>query len=464
MCGILACFDPSRNVNGRFAQALDSLSHRGPDDRGVYRSPCQRLTLGHRLLQIVDPDGGRQPIGNKSGDIQVVVNGEIYDDGRLRKELQAKGYGFSTRSDAEVLLHLYAEYGIACLDKINGEFSFVLWDQRKQRLFAARDRFGIKPLYFAYHEGALLLASECKALFYLGVPIAWDEKTLKHVFSHQYPLPEQSLFAGISAVSPGHFLLWEGKEVRIQSYWDICYQEKKLSADQFLPLLSRAVSRRLRASCRRAVYLSGGIDSAAILAISNQYTNQPLDSYTVQFTVSEYDESAIAAKIAEHLGSKHHLVPVTQEDILFTLEDAVWYGECFAINGQLPAKYILSKRVQADGVKVVLSGEGADEALLGYPHLKQDWVHHYGKAEQQDRLDQENHKTKGVFLPQNLTTGTPTFLQAKCEFGRQLHQWMYPQAVLDIQDYQPNNTFISSKIIYKNILKYSYKYIFNDIK
>ena len=443
MCGILASFDPKGESQPHFAKALNYLAHRGPDDSGIYRSSCQRLYLGHRLLRIVDPQGGLQPIGNSRGDIYAVVNGEIYDDEVLRKELQAKGYLFTTSSDAEILIHLYAEYGLQCLDKINGEFAFVLWDESHQRIFAARDRFGIKPLYFTKHKGGLLVASECKALFALGVPMKWDSQTLRHVFSHQYPLPEQSLFADINALPPGHLLIYEDGVLDCQSYWDIPYAPNHSSPDDFWTLLCRAVSRRLRANCKRAVYLSGGIDSATILAISSQYTTTPLDSYTVQFWNTSYDESALAAEIAARFNSRHHRVPVSQRDIITNFEDAVWFGECFAINGQLPAKFILSKRVQADGVKVVLSGEGADESLLGYPHLKQDWIHHYGQSELQQRLDNENVKARGVFLPQGKPQkGIPTFLQAKQEFGTFIHRLMYPQAAADILRNPPVDTVL----------------------
>ena len=211
-----------------------------------------------------------------------------------------------------------------------------------------------------------------------------------HIFSHQYPLPEQSLFEGIHALPPGTLLVYKNNRCTFSSYWEPSYEiQEEGTPEEFLYLLDKAVRRRLRAHCTRAVYLSGGIDSASILALSTKHTAQPLDSYTVQFSVSEYDESQLAAQIAQHLHSRHHIVPVHQEDIISNLEDAVWFGECFAINGQLPAKYILSKRVQADGVKVILSGEGADEALLGYPHLKQDWINHYGTTHIQDQLYQE---------------------------------------------------------------------------
>ncbi|MAA80412.1 MAG: asparagine synthase (glutamine-hydrolyzing) [Deltaproteobacteria bacterium] len=439
MCGILASWNHERNPNPLFEKALQSLSHRGPDDSGLYTSSCNRVQLGHRLLSIVDPDSTPQPFTNEKQDIWAVVNGEIYDGHTLRRKLTNAGYRFRTKSDSEILIHLYEEYGDSCLEQINGEFAFVLWDGRRKRLFAARDRFGIKPLYYSIHEKGIYLASESKAILMLGVQATWNLTTLMHIFTHQYPLPEQSLFTKISSIPPGHHLVFHQKKLTLTSYWQPSFTiQKKGSQEEFLYLLDKAVQRRLHAHCKRAVYLSGGIDSASILALSAQHTPQPLESYTVQFSVSDYDESILAARIAKHIGSKHHIVPVTQDDIITNLEDAVWHGECFAINGQLPAKYILSKHVQSNGVKVVLSGEGADEALLGYPHLKQDWIEHYGMEHNQHLLNQENQKTRGIFLPKSsIRKDMPTFLQAKLEFGHTLQSWMTPQAKKDIQNYNP---------------------------
>ena len=194
--------------------------------------------------------------------------------------------------------------------------------------------------------------------------------------------------------------------------------------------------------------MSGGIDSAAILAISNQEVGVPLDSYTVRFSVDSYDESLYAAKIAEHCNSNHHIVDVSQEAILSNWEDAVWYGETFAINGQLPAKYILSKRVRFDGVSVILSGEGADEALLGYPHLKQDWLRRLSPEERAriyKRLEDENVLSKGIFLPTKGARGwqakLPTFLRSKLEFGEFLYALMTQEAQLSIDFFTGFLTF-----------------------
>jgi asparagine synthase (glutamine-hydrolysing) len=451
MCGILARFDRRGRENHLFSSALDTLSHRGPDGRGVFKSVCGRVHLGHRLLRIMERQTVAQPIQNHKHNIHVIVNGEFYDEKILKEELEKKGYVFSSESDSELLIFLYEEYGLSCLEKLNGEFAFVLWDQKKEVLFAARDRFGIKPLYFWEDPEQLLIASESKALFSLGVEAKWDPITLRHIFTHQYPLPHQSLFNGISALPPGTFLLASAKGVELHKYWDISYTGKPSNPQDFMYFLSRAVRRRLRARAKRAVYLSGGIDSATILALSTKELNTALDSYTVRFSVDSYDESLYAAKIANYCNSNHHIVDVTQEAIVSNLEDAVWYGETFAINGQLPAKYILSKRVRSDGVSVILSGEGADEALLGYPHLKQDWLQRLSPKERHrlsKRLEEENVLSKGVFLPtkclQGLQTNVPTFLRSKLEFGEVLYGLMTHEAQLNIDSEQIVSSLLST--------------------
>ena len=447
MCGIIASFGRIPITEQKWEQALQSLVHRGPDDEGSYVSRDKRVRLGHRRLSIMDLEGGHQPLGNEDGSIWAVVNGEFYDEIELRGQLIAKGHVFQTHSDSELLVHLYEEYGVECLSYLNGEFAFILWDEKQQILFAARDRFGIKPLYFARKQGGVIFASESKALFALGVQPSLSETTLMHIFTHQYPLSNQSLFERVEQLPPAHFLMIQDSSLKIQSYWDISFSDVKLQgseseiSEQFDQLLEKAVKRRLRTEVPKAVYLSGGIDSATILALASQHEgNGRIPCYGVQFEVADYDESELAKQIATHCGQEYTPVLVTQEDILTHLEDAVWYGESLAINGQLPAKFILSQRVNQEGIKVILSGEGADEALMGYPHLKQDWLDGLSIEEQagyQKQLQQENQLSKGVLLPQSGSSDLPTFLQAKTGFGRILHSWLSEAALEKINRYRP---------------------------
>ena len=437
MCGILGYFGQQLPSPTRLTKALQSIQHRGPEYCGQFRNARNTLWLGHQLLRIVDQKGGEQPLHNEDGTISLVLNGELYDDAIIRQDLQRKGHHFQTSSDAEILIHLYEEYGLSCLEYLRGEFAFILWDDRQNRLFAGRDRFGIKPLYYSEMANGLALASEMKALLHLGIPFTWDVQTLQHIFTHQYPLGHQSFAENISVLEPGQYLLATPHNVEVHTYWDIQYPthpEQYSDPSVFLQKLRLALKRRLRADCDFGVYLSGGIDSASILALIAEQ-GEPPPSFSVSFAVDDYDEAEYASQIANHYGSQHHIVAVTQDDILGHLEDAVWFGESFAINGQLPAKYLLAKYVHQQGIKMVLSGEGADEALLGYPHLKQDLLRYKPQyfPHMHSILEQENQLTKGIFLPRNtnLHSHLPSFLQSKLEFGQTFQQWLHPDALLE---------------------------------
>lgn len=384
MCGIvsiLSCIRQSSVTTAQINRALDQLTHRGPDGREAWCSPSGTVALGHARLSIIDLATGAQPIANEDGSVRIVVNGEFYGHDAERAALRQRGHRFSTASDSEILLHHYEERGTDCLSRLRGEFAFVLWDETSQTLFAARDRLGMKPLFYAQHQGRLFLASEIKALLAAGVPAQWNMNAvsgyLKTALSHGH----ETLFAGIFQLPPGCFLLAHNGNVQVHTYWD--YQLARTDdpvpdltdqdwIEEFRRVLVESVRLRLRSDVPLAVYLSGGLDSCAILGIMAELTAQPPDAFTLSFTDADYDESAIARRMANSVGANHHPIHVSQQSLADNFADAIWHGEAPLLNGHGVSKFILSRALNAAGFKVALNGQGADEILAGYAHFRQD--------------------------------------------------------------------------------------------
>lgn len=436
MCGLVAVF--ARDVrsidDGRKRAALHVLQHRGPDGRGTYTSDDHDVWLGHARLSIVAPDDGAQPIANEDGSIVAIVNGEFYGDARLRVELEQRGHTFRTRSDSELLVHLYEEHGLACLERLRGEFAFVLWDSRRRRVVAARDRFGVKPLVYSFEGGALRLASEAKALFALGVEATWDDVALEHAFTHQYLPMDRTFFRGVHTLPPGHLVIADRPDlVRVERYWDLDLPvnpsriDEVSAKDLVRQQLDDAVHLRLRADVPVAFHLSGGLDSASILALARRTSNTRLHAFSVAFEHPPYDEAEAAAEVARALDVEHDVVLVSQDALLDVLPDAVHFSEGLCINGQLPAKLLLARAIRERGYKVALSGEGADEAFLGYAHLGHDLSDDGAGATGASPSDSAQ---RGVLLPaedapdvpevRRVLGYVPTFLRAKAAFGAQL--------------------------------------------
>src|SRR5215831_3453149 len=267
MCGIVALFSRGDPIDGQaLERATQRLHHRGPDGQRLWIAPHRRVGLGHARLSIIDLVTGDQPIANEDERLHIVVNGEFYDYERIQRELEQRGHRLRTRSDSEIALHLYEEVGTQCLHQLRGEFAFVLWDEPNQTLFAARDRFGIKPLYYAQRDGILYLASEVKALFAAGIPALWNYGSFLHATCLAVPLQDTSLFDGVHQVPPGHYLLATGRQLRIVRYWDFDYplagaarlRSDAEYAEAFRHQLDEAVRIRLRADVPVGCYLSGG--------------------------------------------------------------------------------------------------------------------------------------------------------------------------------------------------------------
>ena len=440
MCGLVGVLSRDRPVDvAGVRRALAAIRHRGPDGEGVFVSPDGRAALGHVRLAVIDVEGGAQPLASEDGGVVAIVNGELYDPAPQRRSLEARGHRFRTRSDSELLVHLYEEHGAGCLAHLRGEFAFVLWDGPRRRLLAARDRFGVRPLCYAEHEGALLLASEAKGLFALGVPAAWDHASFFQASQMQYPLPGRTLFRGVRELEPGTLLLAEGDGMRLVRYWDLDYPEDDRRPPEgardpvaaVRASLDEAVRLRLAADVPVCFQLSGGIDSSAVVALAAPHLRGPAPCFTVRFDDPAYDELPIAARTAAHLGATLHPVDVPRARLCDALPAAVAQGESLAINGHIAAKYLLSRAVRDAGYKVVLTGEGSDEVFAGYAHLRLDLADDGDAGARARReLAAGNSASAGLMLPEGDALSmdaaravlgfAPSWLTAKATLGHRV--------------------------------------------
>ena len=422
MCGIAALFSQGKPVSApALRAAVRSLHHRGPDSHGAWISVDQRVGLGHSRLSIIDLSTGDQPIQSEDGKVHIVVNGEFYDFERQRRQLEEHGHRFRTRSDSEIALHLYEEYGTQCLGHLRGEFAFVLWDERNQLLLAARDRFGIKPLHYSVHEGTLYIASEAKALFAAGVPTSWDEE---YFYQHSTgpAMADRTLFNGVHQVPPGHFLVAGHHGQRLFRYWEFFYPPASELAhsgrddlsyiEEFSAVFDEAIRLRMRADVPVGCYLSGGLDSCATLGFASRHATSPIKAFTLTFDQAAYDESDVAREMAQLAGADFHPIPIRQADIADHFEQSVWHSETLCSNGHGVSKFLLSRAVRDAGYKVVYTGEGSDEILGGYVHFRTDMLRYNSQGQdpaQIQRLLQEleaaNVVSRGLLIPSADSTG-----------------------------------------------------------
>lgn len=355
---------------------LAMIRHRGPDGFGMYRDA--RVGLGNARLSIIDLSGGDQPIGNEDGTLWIVYNGEVFNYVELRPELERRGHRFTTQSDTEVVLHLYEEYGPDCLRYLNGQFAIAIWDQKRQSLFLARDRAGIRPVFYTYHEGRLLFASEMKSLLSVpGMRAEVDRAALREVFTHWAVQPPRTIFTGIHELPPAHYLTCRGGEVTVTPYWDLDYTleaEARGEAEyleELESLLIDATRIRLRADVPVGAYLSGGLDSSITTALIRAYTGSHLDTFSIAFSDERYNESPFQRDMADFLGTEHQEVYCTHADIGAIFPDVIWHTETPVLRTAPAPMFLLSRLVHQHNFKVVMTGEGADEILAGYDIFKE---------------------------------------------------------------------------------------------
>jgi asparagine synthase (glutamine-hydrolysing) len=387
MCGIAGIIEPSSGSSERESlvrRMLGAIRHRGPDEFGFFVD--RDATLGSARLSIIDLCGGQQPIANEDGTLWIVFNGEIFNYVELRAELESRGHRFSTQTDTEVILHLYEEMGPECVQRFNGQFAFAIWDTQRRRLFLARDRLGVRPLFYTRVAGAFLFGSEIKALFCdARVSRELDPVALEQIFTFWAPLSPRTAFRGVLELPPGHWLLLDGPREELRRYWNPEFRSKSAEQDrstdvlveEFRSLLIDAVRIRLRADVPVGAYLSGGLDSSVIAAVVRRYTSNRLSTFSIAFADEKFDESSFQQQMARELGTEHQVVRATHADIAGVFPDVIWHAEVPMLRTAPAPMFLLSRLVRSSGYKVVLTGEGADEFLCGYDIFKEDKVRRF---------------------------------------------------------------------------------------
>ncbi|HWS87153.1 MAG TPA: asparagine synthase (glutamine-hydrolyzing) [Pyrinomonadaceae bacterium] len=375
MCGINGIALSSRSGRrveaGLVERMRDVLTHRGPDECGLFIDG--RVGLGHRRLSIVDVATGQQPMTNEDGALRIVYNGEVYNHADHRPWLESRGHTYRTHCDTETILHLYEEKGARCVEVLRGMFAFAVWDARKGELFIARDRLGVKPLYYVHTEdGSLYFASEIKSLLEAGaVRAELNYEALPDYLANHAPSGEETLYRGVRRLLPGHTLLWRDGGLKVEKYWDVTFAGENVGRreedliEEWAELFRTSVRLRLMADVPLGMFLSGGIDSSAIAAVMSGLVDEPIKTFSVAFAEREANELEYARMVAARLGTDHHEVVVSPEEFFEALPQLVWHeDEPLAHLASVPL-YFVSKLAQKH-VKVVLTGEGSDEMLAGY--------------------------------------------------------------------------------------------------
>jgi asparagine synthase (glutamine-hydrolysing) len=370
MCGICGVVysDREQHVDGDALKKMcDVITHRGPDDEGYYIN--QQVGLGMRRLSIIDLSTGKQPISNEDGQIWIVFNGEIYNHKDIREELESKGHQFKTKTDTEAIVHAYEEYGESCVQKLNGMFAFAIWDHQKNMLFLARDRIGIKPLYYLFDKNRLIFGSEIKSILQAGdIPKRIDLQALDHFLTFEFIPAPLSIFQDIKKLPPGHTLKFQNNTTWVRSYWDVelksngkeTFQIKK----NLRELLQDAVKVRLMSDVPLGAFLSGGVDSSIIVALMAQVMEEPVKTFSIGFEDSTYNELKYARLISEKFKTEHHEFIIKPDAVELADSLVKFLDEPFGDFSIFPT-YLVSKMAR-EYVTVVLSGDGGDELFAGY--------------------------------------------------------------------------------------------------
>lgn len=383
MCGINGIAIPRNGtytIERNLLEAMrDTLVHRGPDAFGIYLDKTGRVGLGHRRLSIVDVAAGQQPMTNEDDTLHIVFNGEIYNHAEHRPSLEARGHRYRTHCDTETILHLYEERGASCVEDLRGMFAFAIWDERKRELFIARDRLGVKPLYYVHtSDGSLYFASEIKALLEArAVKAEINFSALPDYLANHATSGVETLFVGVSRLPPGHTLRWSeaSGQIEIEKFWDISYaeiDETRSDADyiaEWFELFKTSVRLRLMADVPLGMFLSGGIDSSAIAAVMSRMVDEPIKTFSVAFKEREANELEYARTVAKSFKTDHHEIIVSPEQFFDALPRLIWHEDEPLAHPSSVALYFVSE-LAARHVKVVLTGEGSDELLAGYARYR----------------------------------------------------------------------------------------------
>ncbi len=374
MCGIAGILEFGRDARANAAALREMcrvITHRGPDDEGFYTDGV--AGIGMRRLSIVDVEGGHQPLSNEDGTLWIVFNGEIYNHLALREQLIARGHRYVTNSDTETVIHLFEEYGADCVQHLRGMFAFAIWNRNTKTLFIARDRLGIKPLYYKLTPERLLFGSEIKVLLaHGGIHPEFNRATLPEYLAFGYLSSEETFYAGIQKLMPGHTMtIGPVGQADIRQYWDLDASKPHESRDEqyyvrsYRELLEGAVQSHLMSDVPLGVFLSGGVDSSAVAALMTKIRREPVETFSVGYTEQTYSELPFARTVSEHIHSRHHEVFVSEQDFFGALPHLIWHeDEPIAWPSSISLYFVA--RLARERVTVVLTGEGADETLAGY--------------------------------------------------------------------------------------------------
>lgn len=473
MCGIAGYIhaDINRPVDPQTLVNMAAIQyHRGPDGYGVATMNDRGIGFSHARLSIIDLDEnrGRQPFTSFDGNLMLTHNGELYDYKRIRADLTTRGARFQSKSDSELVIHLYDRYGLdEMLRQCRGEYAFALYDKKKDRLMLVRDRFGVKPLYWTEHNGTLAFGSELKVVFaHPEVPRKFSAEGVYHQLM-QTMVPGTTAFEGIHQIKPGHVLIIErdgqgGFNIEDKKYWDMDFpllgerdesQSEEFYIEKVREKLLEAVQLRLEADVPVACYLSGGIDSCSILGMAAASQQSPVKAFTIGFDDADYDESVIATEMAESVGADQDILRLDADHLYDNLEETLWHTERTIYNTLGVAKLLMSRHVNEAGYKVVVTGEGSDELFSGYPAFRRDMFLHgldtlapEERREWEAMLAESNKLFKGAMLAENelhdealdqLVGFTPSCLQPWLASAEHVPGILHPDLRNQTEDYQP---------------------------
>jgi asparagine synthase (glutamine-hydrolysing) len=371
ICGILYTDRTRRVERGTLSAMNQRIVHRGPDDEGFFVDG--NVGLAMRRLSIIDVKTGHQPIANEDENLWIVYNGELYNHQELRKDLESRGHRYRTKSDTETIVHLYEEYGRDCVNYLRGMFAFAIWDRRRRQLFIARDRLGIKPLYYRFDGQTLLFGSEIKTILaFPGVRAEFNRATLAEYLAFGYITGAETMYAGIRKLLPGHVMeIGEGGQPQISSYWDLQVEEdsharpRSYYVRRYRELLESCVSSHLMSDVPLGVFLSGGLDSSAVAALTTKIRKEPIETFAVGYGEEKFSELPFARQVAQHIGSKHHEVRLSREEFFDSLPRLIWHEDEPIVWPSSVSLFFVA-RLARERVTVVLTGEGSDETLAGY--------------------------------------------------------------------------------------------------
>ncbi len=398
MCGIVGFINPNSSFSESESEVIVNrmmarIIHRGPDGNGIFLE--KEGAMGSVRLSIIDLKGGNQPLPNEDNSLWIVYNGEIFNYLELREELIKQGHRFKTHTDTEVILHLYEEYGTSSLRHLNGQFSFAIWDTRKNECFFARDRAGIRPFFYTRVKETFVFGSEIKSLFeFPGTKREISPHALKEIFTFWTTLTPRTVFEGINELPPGHFAIFKNGKLTISQYWSLkhAFSSGKFEGnfgealDQLKWLLSDSLTIRLRSDVKVGAYLSGGLDSSAITSMIKKFDPGILHTFSIGFADNVYDETKYQVEVSNHLNTRHKAITSSADDIAQSLPDVIWHCEIPLLRTSPAPMMSLSNFVHQEGFKVIITGEGADEAFAGYDIFKETIIRQFWSRQPQSRI------------------------------------------------------------------------------